>query len=102
MINYLFLCMNWYVNLNGQTKLEIDGLTDRRAALFKGNIAGAADLKDLVVAHQIDEFIAPNASAAARMSLRVLESFFSLMSISSQLTEVSGVNSLMEQTSGSL
>ena len=57
MINYLFLCMNWYVNLNGQTKLEIDGLTDRRAALFKGNIAGAADLKDLVVAHQIDEFI---------------------------------------------
>ena len=27
MINYLFLCMNWYVNLNGQTKLEIDGLT---------------------------------------------------------------------------
>ena len=49
--------MNWYVNLNGQTKLEIDGLTDRRAALFKGNIAGAADLKDLVVAHQIDEFI---------------------------------------------
>ena len=45
---------------------------------------------------------APNASAAARMSLRVLESFFSLMSISSQLTEVSGVNSLMEQTSGSL